>query len=593
MKRSRLISFALIIALSSFVLGLRLAESSHQSPEPAHQTHEQGPQSEQIWTCSMHPQIRLPKAGKCPICHMDLVPAAAADEGDESPTEGSLKLSPRAKALARVESRPAQMGRATRSLRLYGQVAVDDSRQARIAAWVDGRIERVYVDQAGVPVRRGQPLLKLYSPQLLASQEELLGSKKAAAAYAPSDKGPMARAARRMFEAAQKRLRLWGMSQAQLDDLLKSGQAEDLVTIRSPMSGVVLERHGLPGAYVKTGQVLYNIADLSRVWVWIEAYEEDLPWIQLGQKVRILTPALPGREIEGAIALLDPVMNAPSRVLRLRVELDNRDFALRPGMQVTGLLQAELPEAQVLVPDSAVLSTGKRHIVYVEQEGAYRLRHVQPGPLADGQRVILSGLKPGEQVATEGIFQIDAAMQIRAWPSLMSPQAEAEKETPESFRKNLKPALVAYLDLQQALADDDAQASSQAAKQMEPSLAELQSAEQEKIGAELAKMKQAAKTIAGTRALEFQRRAFQTLSDAWLKILRQHGGPAKLSLFEHHCPMAFNNQGAWWLDDSLKVTNPYFGESMLRCADVSRPLGSRPSPPSKAPQGHQHHGSPS
>ncbi|MBW2701666.1 MAG: efflux RND transporter periplasmic adaptor subunit [Deltaproteobacteria bacterium] len=593
MKPSRLISFALIIALSSFVLGLRLAGSSQQSPEPAHQTHEQEPQSEQIWTCSMHPQIRLPKAGKCPICHMDLVPAAAADEGDESPTEGSLKLSPRAKALARVESRPAQMGRAVRSLRLYGQVAVDDSRQARIAAWVDGRIERVYVDQAGVPVRRGQPLLKLYSPQLLASQEELLGSKKAAAAYAPSDKGPMARAARRMFEASRKRLRLWGMSEIQLDGLLKSGQAEDLVTIRSPMSGVVLERHGLPGAYVKTGQVLYNIADLSRVWVWIEAYEEDLPWIQLGQKVRILTPALPGREIEGAIALLDPVMNAPSRVLRLRVELDNRDFALRPGMQVTGLLLAELPEAQVLVPDSAVLSTGKRHIVYVEQEGAYRLRHVQPGPLADGQRVILSGLKPGEQVVTEGIFQIDAAMQIRAWPSLMSPQAEAEEEAPESFRKNFKPALVAYLDLQQALADDDAQASSQAAKQMDPSLAKLQSAEQEKIGAELAKMKQAAKTIAGTRALEFQRRAFQTLSDGWLKILRHHGGPAKLSLFEHHCPMAFNNQGAWWLDDSLKVTNPYFGESMLRCADVSRPLGSRPSPPSKAQQGHQHHGSPS
>jgi len=255
------------------------------------------------WTCSMHPQIKLPEPGQCPICFMDLIPLQTSDS-DEGPRE--LKMSPTAAKLAEIATQTVRRSAAQSKVRLSGKVEYDETRVGKITAWVPGRLERLYVDYTGATVKKGDALVELYSPSLYAAQEELLQALK----YTQSlGQGMTRESALITLEAAQEKLRQLGLTADQIQEIESRGTAVDQVKIYSPMSGVVVHKDAIEGMYVSSGTKIYTIADLSQVWVVLDAYESDIPWLNLDQNVEFTVEALPGQVFTGKVVFVDPVLN--------------------------------------------------------------------------------------------------------------------------------------------------------------------------------------------------------------------------------------------------------------------------------------------
>ncbi len=381
------------------------------------------------WICPMHPQIQQPEPGDCPICGMDLVPIEGEiqDEGGER----RLTVSEAGRRLMEIETALVERRHVEAEVEMVGRVAYDEGRVATISAWVDGRIDRLYASYEGAVVRRGDPMVDLYSPSLLAAQEELLQSKEAVARAEESGSGDWARAT---LGAVRERLRLWGLSDAQIREIETRGTAEPHVTITAPVGGTVVEKNVNEGSYVSTGMAIYTIADLSNVWIELDAYESDLAWIRLGQTVEIRVEAIPGGTTSGQISFIDPTVDPRTRTVKVRVEIPNTGGALKPDMFVRGVVSAvphDHDRGPLVIPATAALVTGKRAVVYVEILGTdrptYEGREVALGARAGDHYVVLSGLTAGERVVTEGAFKIDSALQIRAKPSMMSPEGN---ETP-------------------------------------------------------------------------------------------------------------------------------------------------------------------
>ncbi|NKB67702.1 MAG: DUF3347 domain-containing protein [Candidatus Latescibacteria bacterium] len=428
---------------------------------------------EEVWTCAMHPQIRLPQPGPCPICAMDLVPAAAPNQtADLGPRQ--LALSETAQQLAglqvaAVTHRPVQV-----ETRMVGKIAYDESRLKHITARVSGRIDRLYVDYTGVTVRPGDHMVYLYSPDLLAAQRELIEALKAIAR--PEDR-ILGTALQTTAEATRQKLRLWGLTPQQITTIERNRQPSDHLTIYAPEGGTVVKKHLNEGAYVQTGTRIYTIADLDQVWLELAAYESDLPWIHYDQEVRFTTEAYPGETFSGPISFIAPFLDERSRTVKIRVNVDNTAGRLKPGMfaraqayaQVTASGHAADPglagkwispmhpeivrdqagpcpvcgmdlvpaeelglagpletiQTPLTVPASAVLQTGARAVVYVavgEKPGVFEGREVTLGPRAGAYYVVRQGLNPGEKVVVNGNFKIDSALQIMGRPSMMNPQ---------------------------------------------------------------------------------------------------------------------------------------------------------------------------
>ena len=273
----RRIGFVAVI-LFAFILGLVLRGGS---PESDHSGHDSSEVESSTWTCSMHPQIQMPTAGQCPICGMDLIPLKASSNGDEGPR--TLTLSPYAQKLASIQTTAVVRQAVETSLRMVGKLEADETRVREIAAWVPGRIDRLYLDYTGVPVKKGEKLFDLYSPELYSAQEELLQAIKASDQLSRSTMESTRISATRTIEAVKERLRLWGLTDGQIEEVEKQGTPSDHVTILAPMSGVVLHKGAVEGAYVKTGAHVYEIADLSVLWLKLDVYESDLAWMELGQ----------------------------------------------------------------------------------------------------------------------------------------------------------------------------------------------------------------------------------------------------------------------------------------------------------------------
>ncbi|MDP6457670.1 MAG: efflux RND transporter periplasmic adaptor subunit [Candidatus Marinimicrobia bacterium] len=444
------------------------------SQEPAVQDHNEAAAVE-WWTCSMHPDVKLPEPGQCPICFMDLIPVTSSLMGG-GPRQ--LKMSESAVALAEVQTVPVRRGVAHVEVRLSGKVEYDETRLANITSWVPGRLERLFVDYTGITVRKGDHLVELYSPELFSAQEELLQARRHARGQ---EGGVAARTSHTVLEATKEKLRLLGLTVDQIKEIEERGTASDRVTIYSPQSGVVIHKNAVEGMYVSTGSKIYTIADLSRVWVVLDAYESDLNRLGYGQEVTMSVEALPGEIFIGRIAFIEPVLNEKTRTVKVRVNMPNTDGKLKPGMFVRAVVASSLdvhghainsdlagkwvcpmhPEVvkeqagrcdvcgmnlvkaeemgivnvsdahdqSLLVPASAVLLTGKRAIVYVKvastEEPAFEGREVVLGPRAGDEYVVLKGLHEGEEVVVKGNFKIDSAMQISAKPSMMSPEGGA------------------------------------------------------------------------------------------------------------------------------------------------------------------------
>jgi Cu(I)/Ag(I) efflux system membrane fusion protein len=365
-----------------------------------------------IWTCSMHPHIRMHEPGKCPICGMDIIPITHEGTADTNPD--AIHLSKDAAALANVMTTVVTRQKPIKEVRLYGKVKADERLLQNQVAHLPGRIEKLMVNFTGEFIRKGQPLAIIYSPELITAQQELLEASRM--------KGSQSE----IYEAAKEKLRLWKITDKQIDIIERSENVQSNFEIVSNTTGIVSVLRVNTGDYVAQGTVLFDIVDLSHLWVLFDAYESDLPFITMGDKLTFTVQSLPGTIYSGKIDFIDPVIDPLTRVAKLRVEINNEDGKLKPEMFATGIIKANLEQYSdnLAIPRSAVLWTGKRSIVYVKQEGTdepvFKVREIGLGPLLGNSYIVTDGLNEGEEIVTAGTFSIDAAAQLEGKPSMMS-----------------------------------------------------------------------------------------------------------------------------------------------------------------------------
>ena len=416
-----------IVAAVAFGLGGRLL-GSPEAPATDLEAHAHDAK-ETIWTCAMHPRIRQTEPGPCPICGMDLIPverSAGADEGNAR----RISLSERAKLLARIRTvETTRLGSGRVERRLLGRVDYDERSLRTVTAWVGGRIDRLHVSTTGERVRRGQVIATLYSPEVYTAHQDLIQARQQFERLQEAATPSAGRAAEAALNASRDRLRLLGVPDAELRTMERADKPSERARIRTPFGGTVIERLATQGNYVETGSGLYRVADLSTLWVQLDAYESDLPVLEAGQQVLIRVEALPGEAFKGRVTFVDPVLNPNTRTARVRIEVKNQDRRLRPGMFVEASVQSDparepAEEAPLVVPATAPLFTGRRSVVYVEIEDAeeptYEARVVTLGPRMGDLYPVLAGLREGERVVIHGAFAIDADLQIQGGDSMMS-----------------------------------------------------------------------------------------------------------------------------------------------------------------------------
>ena len=398
-----------LIVVITLVVGLFLGRALFGgAASPAPMSEREGhDMKDQIWTCSMHPQIRMKQPGQCPICGMDLIPAASGDAEMDPMTVG---LTEHAMKLANVRTMIVGMGGGTGNVRLTGKVVPDERRVYSQATHVAGRVEELLVNYTGETVFQGQELARVYSPELVTAQEELLQAARVREVQ-PS-----------LYAAAREKLRNWKLTDAQIEAVIAANATSGVVPILADVSGVVVQKRADLGDYLKRGEVLYAVADLSKLWVQFDLYESDLAAMHIGDTVRYTVRSVPGKIFKGRITFIDPVVDPATRVARARVEV--ADGSLKPGMFAIGMVQARHGHATaLLVPRSAVLWTGPRSVVYVKEgEGRFRMREVVLGAAMGNDVMIASGLEADDEIVVNGTFIVDAAAQLNGTPSMMSPQ---------------------------------------------------------------------------------------------------------------------------------------------------------------------------
>lgn len=362
----------------------------------------------------MHPQIKMDQPGKCPLCAMDLIPLNLSRGGDDMVDDDAIQMSDGAIALANIQTSIVGHHDAIKDLQLFGTVQVDERLQQSQTSHVNGRVEKLYVTFTGEAVTEGQLIAQIYSPDLLNAQQELLEAAKL------QDLQPL------LLDAAKEKLRLWKVSDEQINSILQSNSASPYVNIHANTSGVVISKNVNQGDYINPGSVLYTISNLSKLWVVFDVYESDLPFLKVGDELEYTLQSLPGKVYKGRIAFVNPILDAGSRTAKVRVEANNSDRNLKPEMYVTGRISAPLKgyDNEMVIPKSAILWTGKRSIVYVKQPNtetpAFKLREIELGPSLGDQYVIMSGLENGEEIVTNGAFTVDASAQLEGKISMMN-----------------------------------------------------------------------------------------------------------------------------------------------------------------------------
>ena len=341
---------AIALVLCGYLLHEALTSGDGTSEREQDAGRTEAAQAGQRWTCAMHPQINRPAPGKCPLCGMTLIPIKTETGGSMR----QLTTSPQGQALMALQVSPVERKFVTAEIRMVGKVEYDETRLAYITSWIPGRIDELYVDYTGIAVKKGDHMVSLYSPELLSAQEELLQALKAVREVARSDLGIMRETAQSTVEAVREKLRLWGLTPEQIKAIETRGKTTDHMTISSPASGIVIHKNAQEGMYVKTGERIYTIADLSHVWVKLDAYESDLMWLRYGQKVAFVTEAYPGDKFVGTVSFIDPVLNAKTRTVKIRVDVPNADGRLKPEMFVRAVARADIAlGGRVMAPDLA------------------------------------------------------------------------------------------------------------------------------------------------------------------------------------------------------------------------------------------------
>ena len=369
------------------------------------------------WTCGMHPTVSRDGPGACPICGMDLVRRRSSGTAAD---DHAIHVDAATRQAIGVQTSPVTRGPLDRELRLLAKVVADERREVIVTSKYAGWVERVFVNESGREVQKGDALMSVYSPEVFAGQEELLLAHR-------QGNGALIR-------SAKERLRLWDLTASQLKRIISAGRPTHAVTRYAPAAGYVLKKSVAPGQYIAAGEPLYQIVDLSRVWVEAEVYEYEVPWLALQQEAILHLAYLPGRALAGRVAFIHPEVDEVSRTVRVRLEFENPDLILRPGMFGTARLDARRTKDVLHIPDTAVLRTGRRDLAFVALgHGHYEPRELVIGRGADGGRVeVLAGLREGERVVTRGQFLLDSESRLREALSKLRRVGSAPSSRPSS-----------------------------------------------------------------------------------------------------------------------------------------------------------------
>ncbi len=587
----------IMIAVSTLAVGLLLGwlifGGSESKTTDEHQHDAEEVTAETIWTCSMHPQIRQSEPGDCPICGMDLIPLEG--ESNASVDASAISMSPTAMQLANIQTAVVGNMAPVKVVRLNGKIQEDERLVFSQSSHIPGRIEDLMVNFTGDYVQKGQVIASVYSPEMVTAQEELFEAQK------------IRETQPQLFAAVKEKLKNWKLSDDQINRILSSGTTKETFDVQADVSGYVTEKKVNTGDYIKRGEAIYQIADLSRVWVLFDVYESDMAWLKKGDKVSFTVESLPGETFQGTVDYLDPVIDPKTRVAKARVVKSNPGLKLKPEMFVSGKVEAKLPQQTnaVVVPKTAVMWTGKRSVVYVksktEQGVNFMMRKVTLGPALGESYIIEDGLREGEEIAVHGTFSIDAAAQLAGKPSMMSPEggpvstghnhagmnmgsetmtenpvAVESVETDPEFTAQLTSVFDNYIKMKNAFVASEPQKVSQEAKKVENA---IQSVDMEllKGDAHMAWMDQLKtlnseiKTIATSSDIEKQRAAFSKFNEAFYKSLKRFGLKSDTAYYQF-CPMANNEKGAYWLSETKEIRNPYFGEDMLGCGETKETI---------------------
>lgn len=526
-------------------------------------THEQGEGLPSIWTCSMHPQIRLPEAGDCPICGMELIPGDQESSGSSNPQ--AFQMTPEALALAQVQTLVVGGAQAKKELILSGKLQADERENASLTAKFPGRIEKLFVSFTGEQVKAGQRIATVYSPELLTAQKELLESVKTKASFP------------QLYQASKDKLSLWKLNAAQIAEIERSGQVKERVDIFADQSGVVLQKNVSVGDYVSMGSVLFTVTNLNSLWLLLDVYETDLPFVSLGDEVQFTVAGRPGETLNAKVTFLDPLINANTRAASVRAEIRNVGNALKPEMFVTARIQTKnkASSAEVTVPRTAVLWSGKRSIVYVKVPNAalpeFVMREVTLGNRMGENYQITAGLQAGEEIVSYGAFALDASAQLSGKPSLLNRSSAQQVEVSAAFSQEITVVVSAYFQVKNSLVKDQlptkaVQTLAQALVKVSADGTGKDNAKWEKIKSELSN---ATAKIKASKDIASARTHFSSLSTQIIKLTETYK-LTKAVVYQDYCPMAFNNKGGYWLSETEDIQNPYFGASMLTCGEVKQ-----------------------
>ncbi|MDP3920747.1 MAG: efflux RND transporter periplasmic adaptor subunit [Candidatus Omnitrophota bacterium] len=654
-NRRRAVVILVMIALGTGWLASSILQGPRNSPKSSSEHAHGSEKQPKIWTCAMHPHIQLPKPGKCPLCGMALIPLASHD-GEGMPSVRRLVMSPDAAKLAEIQTAEVERKFVSTEIRMVGKVEYDETKIAYITAWAGGRIDRLYIDQTGVPVRKGDHLAYLYSPELLAAQEEYLQSLEGAENVKASHLDIIKSTSQDTIKNSREKLKLLGVTDEQIAELEKQKVPSDHMTIYATATGIVVNREVQEGTYVQTGSRIYSIVDLSEVWVKLDAYEKDLEWLRYGQDVEFEAEAYPGEIFHGRISFIAPILDETTRTVKVRVNVKNEAGQLKPGMFVRSIVRAqvaglgrvmapdlegkwmcpmhpeiiqeesgacpicEMPlvptekmgyikidegEAPIVIPASAVLKTGKRAVVYVQNQQAskptFEGREIVLGPRAGNHYLVKSGLAEGERVVVNGNFKIDSALQIQAKPSMMNPEGGAgggghdmskmdgsrdakqsdQEMAPEEFLEQLSPVYEAYFEYQTALAMDDFEKAKAALGAIKEAFGGVDmNLLEDQLHAKWMDLDQRINNsiVLGLEAQtieDIRTDVLEDMSGELISLERTFGHVGAGDHYKVFCPMASAAKGAAWLQSNDQIMNPFFGKEMQTCGTLQDKFASR------------------
>ncbi|MBR9998360.1 MAG: efflux RND transporter periplasmic adaptor subunit [Cyclobacteriaceae bacterium] len=562
-NRKVLLTILIALVLGGLIGWLVKPSPTRQKKGTAVHLHDET--SDEVWTCSMHPQIRQSEPGQCPICGMDLIPVSSKRSApDANPMVH--EMTPEAVALANIHTSRVTGVSPEGELFLTGKVKADERQLASVTAKFPGRIEQLYINFTGQVVRQGERLAAIYSPELVTAQKELLEAASSRETYPE------------LYAAAREKLRLWKLTDSQIAEIENTGSVRDQFNVLTDKSGIVTQRNVSVGDYVSTGSILFDVVDLSSVWIMIDAYESDLPFIKTGDEVSFTAAGIPGQTFKAKVTYIDPMINPNTRVASVRAETLNKNGELKPEMFVNARIRTTLGKNQssLAIPRTALLWSGKRSIVYVKVQDsefpAYEMREITIGSRMGEMYLVEAGLEAGEEIVTNGVFAIDAAAQLSGNYSMLNRPETKTMEVPQVFREQITGVADAYFDLKNALVDSDVSLTKKKVKELRNELSgvdmlTIEGQVHDRWMALREQFDNDLDRLTETDDLLTLRDNFARLSGNILEMVELFG-LEKEKVYKIFCPMAFDNKGAYWLSETNDIRNPYFGESMLKCGEV-------------------------